>query len=573
MSSETAGACLPYSLSRCFAILGKRGGSIPIFLCCRKNEEEEENKKFPLLPCVGPGLAGVASARAARASERMEAEEPRRASRRPSRPEVRRAMSEHAILQTEDQKRRIEANQMAKHRKFLHVHAEDSDVTDIDSEEEELSERERLDRDFRSSPAVRAPRLEEEIKLFRDATSGIRKLASVVDSQKRLRLGGLEKVMARNTVMAATGSMVLVSMRAKRYREEIYRGTGVNSLLGRPYQPFQVGRLSRQHSVAGGVVDEESSQECGKQVKALFASRHQSRSAEAVPKPSTVEMHEIGLSGQIEMSAKRYERKVFFLDLSKYPKTQTRGKSIEVTLESTEGDPDLYMAIAEPPTEKEYTWRSVREGSDVILIHPKDPNYIADGTYYIGVSCAISDTAFILYGRLRETESGDDAQLFKRMQEVTYQTMKRTLKDSNHRRKLCAGGKSFQQIMHKDAQAVTQAIRPPHAQSSSALTTADVAPELSAHAAVPTTRRRTLAESLEGITAQLSLSIDTYSLGDELQDASIDGEEPKAAFLTESSADARGGMIERRRREPRPETPAELEKQFKNLTGIFSQGR
>ena len=70
MSSETAGACLPYSLSRCFAILGKRGGSIPIFLCCRKNEEEEENKKFPLLPCVGPGLAGVASALAQHAPVR-----------------------------------------------------------------------------------------------------------------------------------------------------------------------------------------------------------------------------------------------------------------------------------------------------------------------------------------------------------------------------------------------------------------------------------------------------------------------------------------------------------------------
>jgi hypothetical protein len=67
MSSETAGACLPYSLSRCFAILGKRGGSIPIFLCCRKNEEEEENKKFPLLPCdkavsglVSPGSRALA---------------------------------------------------------------------------------------------------------------------------------------------------------------------------------------------------------------------------------------------------------------------------------------------------------------------------------------------------------------------------------------------------------------------------------------------------------------------------------------------------------------------------------
>ena len=32
MSSETAGACLPYSLSHCFAIWGKRGGSTPNLL-------------------------------------------------------------------------------------------------------------------------------------------------------------------------------------------------------------------------------------------------------------------------------------------------------------------------------------------------------------------------------------------------------------------------------------------------------------------------------------------------------------------------------------------------------------
>ena len=38
--------------------------------CSRKNVEEEENKKFALLLCVGPGLAGVASALAQHAPVR-----------------------------------------------------------------------------------------------------------------------------------------------------------------------------------------------------------------------------------------------------------------------------------------------------------------------------------------------------------------------------------------------------------------------------------------------------------------------------------------------------------------------
>ena len=44
-------------------------------------------------------------------------------------------------------------------------------------------------------------------------------------------------------------------MRAKKYREEIYRGSGVGSALGKPYVPFEV-----------GVGFQESSQECEKQV-------------------------------------------------------------------------------------------------------------------------------------------------------------------------------------------------------------------------------------------------------------------------------------------------------------------
>jgi hypothetical protein len=279
--------------------------------------------------------------------------------------------------------------------------------------------------------------VDESIKVFHDATADIRKLASVVDTQKRLRLGGLEKVMARTTVMAMTGSSILTSMRAKRYREEIYRGSGLQSVKGKPYKPFEI-----------GVGFQESSQECEKQLRAIFEHRNAFKNPEPAP---TTPMEEIGLTDHLLRSAERYERKIFFLDISKYPKSQIRGKSLEITLESTQGDPDLYMAIAEPPTEKEYTWRSVREGSDVILIHPQDPNYII-GIYYIGVSCPASDSAFKLSARLLNTESSDDDNLFARTQLATYEALKSTLKDSNQRLRLCAGGKSFQQIIHRDAQ-------------------------------------------------------------------------------------------------------------------------
>lgn len=223
---------------------------------------------------------------------------------------------------------------------------------------------------------------DDDVKLFYEATASIRKLASIIDTQKRSRLSGLDKVVARTSVMATTGSSILTSMRAKRYREEIYRGSGVSSVMGKPYVSFEV-----------GIGFEQSAKECDQQLKEIFASRHEFKNPEPVERPGTIKMVEIGFTGHVYAAAKRYERKVFFLDLAKLPKAQVRGKSISVTLESTEGDPDLYMAIAEPPTEKEYTWRSVREGSDLILIHPHDPNYIY-GTYYIGVSCPASDSSF-----------------------------------------------------------------------------------------------------------------------------------------------------------------------------------
>ena len=61
MSSETAGACLPYSLSRCFAILGKRGGSIPIFLVDAPAKTWKRRKTKHLLSCSVSGLVSPGS--------------------------------------------------------------------------------------------------------------------------------------------------------------------------------------------------------------------------------------------------------------------------------------------------------------------------------------------------------------------------------------------------------------------------------------------------------------------------------------------------------------------------------
>ena len=292
---------------------------------------------------------------------------------------------------------------------------------------QEQSERQRFEETtLRDCQELNLP-YDPNIKVFYDATATIRKLASIVDSKKRLRLGGLPKVTARTSIMATTGSSILTSMRAKKYRQEIYRGTGLGSVPGRPYVPFEV-----------GTGFEESSAECERQLEEIFAHRKTMQNPEPTQTAGAVKMQELRLTGEVHCKAKRYERNIFYLDMTKEPKATIRGKSISVVLEASEGDPDLYMSIAEPPTEKEYVWRSVREGSDEILIHPHDPNYIY-GMYYVAVSCASSDVIFKVYARFINTETADDLELFARTQLVTYQTLKSTIKDSEHRRRLCAG--------------------------------------------------------------------------------------------------------------------------------------
>ncbi len=39
---------------------------------------------------------------------------------------------------------------------------------------------------------------------------------------------------------------------------------------------------------------------------------------------------------------------------------QVKNKAIQVQVKPIYGDPDLYISIAEPPTEREYMWRSVQ---------------------------------------------------------------------------------------------------------------------------------------------------------------------------------------------------------------------
>lgn len=56
----------------------------------------------------------------------------------------------------------------------------------------------------------------------------------------------------------------------------------------------------------------------------------------------------------------------FVLHLDKAPRQLVKDRVIWVSVHSIVGDPDLYMSIAEPPTEKEYVWKSVLEGADLI---------------------------------------------------------------------------------------------------------------------------------------------------------------------------------------------------------------
>jgi hypothetical protein len=81
-------------------------------------------------------------------------------------------------------------------------------------------------------------------------------------------------------------------------------------------------------------------------------------------------------------------------------------------------------------------------------------------------------------------------------------------------------------------------------------------------------RQPTMAERLE---AALSLSVDM----DEVQDVQkpVLDDETKRTFATESTHGERGSSSEVVRKQPRPPTPAELEKEFVTLTSVFSQSR
>ena len=159
------------------------------------------------------------------------------------------------------------------------------------------------------------------------------------------------------------------------------------------------------------------------------------------PIPTDVsELTEINLDQELAASVLRYDRRTFILNLEKYPRNHVRNQALEVSVHATAGDPDLYISVAEPPTEKEYLWRSCMDGRDMITIHPEDPNYRI-GIYYIAVSDASTDCSFKICARLVQPTSHNDGEIFGHVQQGMYHSIKSGIQVSEHRRRLCAVGK------------------------------------------------------------------------------------------------------------------------------------
>eukprot|EP00293_Proteomonas_sulcata_P002697 CAMPEP_0184326248 /NCGR_PEP_ID=MMETSP1049-20130417/142463_1 /TAXON_ID=77928 /ORGANISM="Proteomonas sulcata, Strain CCMP704" /LENGTH=381 /DNA_ID=CAMNT_0026648431 /DNA_START=125 /DNA_END=1270 /DNA_ORIENTATION=- len=307
------------------------------------------------------------------------------------------------------------------------VDAGDSDITDNEDITEELEEIQ-----------------DDNIRAFYQAIPDMHKLAQVIDTHRKMRRSDLGKVLARDLNSATTGRDVLTSQRAKKYRREIYAGTGFDTPASRPYRPFEF-----------GVSFLESSAEQDREVKELL---HQNKLMKQERKGNEIELTEISLDQDVKARAARYERKCFFFDLAKVPRAQIKGKAIAVTCTAINGDPDLYMSVAEPPTEREYVWKSMQEGADQICIHPDDPNYLI-GTYYITVYCTSSASEFFIKATAHRPMQHDDSALFGRAQASMYESIRSTIRDTNHRLKLCAGGKSWLTQLQRDAKTLAQDVK------------------------------------------------------------------------------------------------------------------
>jgi hypothetical protein len=85
----------------------------------------------------------------------------------------------------------------------------------------------------------------------------------------------------------------------------------------------------------------------------------------------------LGEISQYECAFYKLDPKAFLQD-----KLEKEGGqwSIVVGVQAFSGDPDLMISgSSKYPTDKDYTWRSMGEGDDQIVITPADPNYPHDG--------------------------------------------------------------------------------------------------------------------------------------------------------------------------------------------------
>eukprot|EP00283_Hemiselmis_rufescens_P023658 CAMPEP_0173463262 /NCGR_PEP_ID=MMETSP1357-20121228/68034_1 /TAXON_ID=77926 /ORGANISM="Hemiselmis rufescens, Strain PCC563" /LENGTH=266 /DNA_ID=CAMNT_0014431067 /DNA_START=161 /DNA_END=957 /DNA_ORIENTATION=- len=229
------------------------------------------------------------------------------------------------------------------------------------------------------SPSAEGGRDEDEdvdvhTKNFYRMIPEMHSLVRMLNSKRRKHNRDMEKVLARGGNSALTGRDVYQAQKQKLLAAEINSGCGFDAPVNKPYKPFE-----------NGVSFEESTKTAERDLQEVLSRRK----TLAEIQHELTSITPVALDQVMLAKAGQYQRKLFVLDLDTYPKQMVRGKAIEVRVQPIVGDPDLYISIAEPPTEREYMWRSLQEGQDVILIHPDDPNYIF-GAYYICVVCSSS---------------------------------------------------------------------------------------------------------------------------------------------------------------------------------------
>eukprot|EP00961_Rhodomonas_salina_P139703 1880122-Rhodomonas_salina.3 len=268
------------------------------------------------------------------------------------------------------------------------------------------------------------------IKQFYDAVPEISRLAKTLISPQPKRRRDLKKVLCRVPDQATSTRGVVSTHRARKFRSEINAGCGFDSPAGKPYKPF--GWCITESGVA---LEDSVHAAHEKLTSILNAHKAASRANTAIVS------EEIFLDQEVKAKVERYSRKFFFVNLERYPKAQVKNKSISVMVESISGDPDLYMSTTHPPTEREYTWRSLKEGTDVIEILPSDPNYVL-GVFYIAVYCPTSDCEFHLRARLHRLPANADAERLSRERATMYDSIRSKIRQSAYRLKMSESGKS-----------------------------------------------------------------------------------------------------------------------------------